>query len=149
MCDTLYKELHIVQSTRLEIFGLRTFQPLVDAERGNMSSAKKVRKLSDLDKKCFMKYFLHELKSFQENSNAYVKSLGIEAAYETVLMLAQDEPLFIKVVASDEDNFTVLLDENCAGDYSPIFVIKDGIVDLSSQCECNNDCDDDDGEKSF
>jgi hypothetical protein len=86
----------------------------------------KKKALSPLERKCLMRFYLHELKLFRANSNDYVKSLGVEGGYETILSLTEDEPLFMKVAAHDEENFVILLDESCKGQYTPLFIMKNG-----------------------
>jgi histidyl-tRNA synthetase len=90
-----------------------------------MIKSKKIN-LSSLEKKCLMKFYLHELKLFKECSSDYVKSLGVEMGYETILSLAEETPECIKVAAHDENNFVILLDERCQGKYLPLFIMKDG-----------------------
>lgn len=87
----------------------------------------KRKRLSSLEKKCLMKFYLHDSKLFQECSNDYVKSLGFEMTYETILQLAEENPIFIKVMAKDEDNFIILFDENSNGDFQLLFVMRNGL----------------------
>ena len=84
-------------------------------------------RLSTLDRACLMKYFLADLSLFKKHSNAYVNALGIEGTFETIEEIAEQEPNFIKIVSHDINNFVILLDENCEGRHTPIFIMRDGV----------------------
>lgn len=90
-----------------------------------MFTQRKVQ-LSPLDKKCLMRFYMHELKLYLENGSEYIKSLGIEGGYEIIENLVRDEPEFMKIICKDIDNFVVLLDEKGHKNYSPLFIMVNG-----------------------
>ena len=91
--------------------------------------------LSKLERRCLMKFFLKDYKIFKNNCNEETKKLGLEAAFETVLEIAQKEPDFIKVLAHDENNFVVLVDIDEDGKPSPVFTMRDGAEVVETNCE--------------
>lgn len=86
--------------------------------------------LSPLDRKCLMKFYLHEAKLYREYGDNYTKSLGLEGFYETILLLAEDSKPSIKINANDESNFVILFDEFGSGRYIPLFIMKNGVEEI-------------------
>jgi hypothetical protein len=72
------------------------------------------------------KYFIHEAPIFFKNCDKRTLHLGIEKAFEELEEDAESKKPTIKVMAKDENNFTILFDEKCNGIFTDLFVFKDG-----------------------
>ena len=92
-----------------------------------ISKKVKRKRLTPLETYCIRKFYLTACSEINKNATDFFKSLGIEKGLEVTLKLAIDEPVLMKVIAIDNDNFTILFDEDINGKFSPIFKMRNGI----------------------
>lgn len=88
------------------------------------------KRLSLLERLCVRRFYLTDGHLINQCSSDYFKSLGIEKGLEVILKLAEEEPILMKVIARDEDNFMIFIDEEMNGKFSPLFEMKSGIQEL-------------------
>lgn len=88
------------------------------------------RKLSSLETKCVTKFYFTDGAVISSCSSKYFRNLGIEKGLELIISLAETEPIRLKVIAHNEQNFTLLFDKDKTDEFTPIFIMKNGIQEL-------------------
>ena len=92
-----------------------------------MYDREKRKRLTPLETKCITKWFFSDIGLINTHSSTDFKALGIEKRLETILELAQKEPITLRVEARNENDFTIYFDEDFNGKFEEVFVMKDGV----------------------
>ena len=92
--------------------------------------------LTSIQRKCLLKFFMKESRSYYETCDERTKHLGLEGTLEEIEKECLGPRPNLKIDAIDENNFTILFDEDCNGKFEPLYVVEHGFEKV---CEEDGD----------